>query len=75
MDRGAMKRGRWGGCNGAKGVKGGGGNSRGRRRGKRMGNFTDGYDEMPRWTYGMLWWNEATEFSDFVYPCNAGFPS
>ena len=20
-------------------------------------------------------WNEVTEFSDFVYPCNAGYPS
>ena len=40
----------------------------GRRRGKRRGDFTDGYNEMPGW-------NEVTEFSDFVYPCNAGYPS
>ena len=50
-------------------------NGRGRRRGKRRGNFTDGYDEMPRWTYGMPGWNEVTKFSHFVYPCNAGYPS
>ena len=40
----------------------------GRRRGKRRGDFTDGYDEMPGW-------NEVTVFADFVYPCNAGYPS
>ena len=40
----------------------------GRRRGKRRGDFTGGYDEMPGW-------NEVTEFSDFVYPCNARYPS
>ena len=28
--------------------------------------FTDSYKHM--------WWNEVTEFSDFVYPCNAGVP-
>ena len=39
---------------------------------KRRGDFTDGYDEMPGWTYGMPWSNEVTVFSDFVYPCNAG---
>ena len=52
-----------------------GANGRGRRRGKRRGDFTDGYDEMPRWTYGMPGWNEVTKFSHFVYPCNAGYPS
>ena len=41
---------------------------RGRRRGKRRGDFIDGYDEMPGW-------KEVTEFSDFVYLCNAGYPS
>ena len=41
---------------------------KGRRRGKRRGDFTDGYDEMPGW-------NEVTVFADFVYPCNAGYPS
>ena len=46
----------------------------GRKRGKRRGDFTDGY-EMPRWTYGMPGSNEVTKFSDFVYPCNAGYPS
>ena len=24
---------------------------------------------------GHMEWNEVTEFSDFVYPCNAGYPS
>ena len=52
-----------------------GANGRGRTRGKRRGDFTDGYDEMPRWTYGMPGSNEVTKFSDFVYPCNAGYPS
>ena len=46
-----------------KGAKG-----RGRRRGKRRGDFADGYDEMQGW-------NEVTQFSDFVYPCNAVYPS
>ena len=52
-----------------------GGKMRGKKRGKRRGDFTDGYDEMPGWTYGIPGWNEVTEFSDFVYPCNAGYPS
>ena len=52
-----------------------GGKGEGRRRGKRRRDFTDGYDEMPGWTYGMPGWSEVTEFSDFVYPCNAGYPS
>ena len=68
----AMGRGRWG-----EGNKKGETWSKGeqRRRGKRRGDFTDGYDEMPGWTYGMPGWNEVTEFSDFVYPCNAGYPN
>ena len=41
----------------------------------RKGDFTDGYKEILGWTYGMLGWNEVTEFSDFVHPCNAGYPS
>ena len=45
---------------------------RGRRRGKRRGDFTY---EMLGWTYGMPGWNEVTDFFDFVYPCNAGYPS
>ena len=75
---------RLGGCNGeeeggngkgemGRGQQEGGGEKKGhkgegRRRGKRRGDFTDGYDEMPGW-------NEVTVFSDFVYPCNAGYPS
>ena len=63
--RGAVRRGRWGGSNSnwemGKVAKG-----RGRSRGKRRVDFTDGYDEMPGW-------NEVVEFS--VYPCNAGYPS
>ena len=65
--RGAMGRGRWGGGN-RKGEMGKWAKGRGRKRGNRRGDFTDGYDE----EYG---WNEVTEFSDFVYPCNAGYPS
>ena len=30
-------------------------------RGNEGGVFTDEYDEMPGWTYGMPGWNEATE--------------
>ena len=51
MERGAMGkggkmgRGQWG---GGKGKEVGMG--RGRRRGKRRGDFTDGYDGMPVWT-------------------------
>ena len=52
---------------GGKGEMGRGAKGRGRKRDKRRGDFTDGYDEMPGW-------NEVTEFSDFVYPCNAGYP-
>ena len=52
-----------------------GSNGKVRRRGKRRGDFTDEYDEMPRWTYGMPGWNEVTKFSHFVYPCNIGYPS
>ena len=57
------------------GETGKGAKGRGRRRGKRRGDFTDGYDEMPWYTYGMPKWNEVTVFSDFVYPCNADYPS
>ena len=39
------------------------------------GDLTDEYNEILGWTYGMLGWNEVTEFSDFVHPCNAGYPS
>ena len=70
--------GQWEGRDGEGQQEGGdskGANGRGRRRGKRRGDFTDGYDEMPRWTYGMPGWNEVTKFSHFVYPCNAGYPS
>ena len=62
-----MRKGRWGGGS-RKRETGKGAKVRGRRRGKRRGDFTDGYDEMPGW-------NKVTEFSDFVYPCNAGYPS
>ena len=76
--KGKTRRGR-GQCEGGggnrKGETGKGAKGRGRRRGKRRGDFTDGYDEMPGWTYGMPGWNEVTELSDFVYPCNAGYPS
>ena len=44
---GKMGRGQRG---GEKGVDGMG---KGRRRGKRRGDFTDGYDGMPGWTYAI----------------------
>ena len=47
--------------------KRGSGQMGGGEKGARRGNFTDGYEEPAR--------NEATGFSDFVYPCNAGYPS
>ena len=84
MERGATGRGRWGGememgemgrgdGEGAtKGETGKLAKGRGRRRGKRRGDFTY---EMLGWTYGMPGWNEVTDFFDFVYPCNAGYPS
>ena len=53
-----MGRGRWVGGN-RKGETGKGSKGRGRRRGKRRGDFTDGYDEMPGW-------NEVTLFSLFT---------
>ena len=65
--RGAVGRGRWGVGN-RKAETGKWAKGRGRKRGKRRGDFTDGYDEEPGW-------NEVIEFSDFVYPCNAGYPS
>ena len=59
--------------------EGEGGNGKGEMgRGQRgggkegaRGDFTDGYDEMSGWIYGMFGWNEAKCFSDFVHPCNA----
>ena len=88
MERGATRRGRWGGEMGRGDGDGGNGKEemrrgkrtgklakgRGRTRGKRRGDFTDGY-EMLGWTYGMSVWNKVTELFDFVYPCNAGYPS
>ena len=40
----------------------------GGEEGPRSGDFTDGYDELSGW-------KAVTEFSDFVYPCNTGYPS
>ena len=63
-ERGAMRIERW--LDGKrKGETGKGAKGRG-RRGKRRGDFTDGYDEMPGWTYGIAGWNEVTEFSLFA---------
>ena len=63
MERGAMARGR-----GAMGKgRWGGGNRTGEKKVQEERGFHR-YDEMPGW-------NEVTEFSDFVYPCNAGYPS
>ena len=51
MERGAMgKGGRWEGGNGEGGKGKEVGMGKGRRRGKRRGDFTDGYDGMPVWT-------------------------
>ena len=50
------------------------GKGEGENKGQEEGGFTDGY-EMLGWTYGMPVWNEVTELFDFVYPCNAGYPS
>ena len=51
MERGAMgKGGRWEGGNGEGGKGKEVGMVRGRRRGKRRGDFTDRYDGMPVWT-------------------------
>ena len=75
MERGATGRGRWGGemeMGATKGETGKLAKGMGRRRGKRRGDFTY---EMLGWTYGMHGWNEVTDFFDFVYPCNAGYPS
>ena len=38
------------------------------KKGQEERDFTDGYDEISGWTYGMLGWNVVTEFSNFVYP-------
>ena len=65
--------GQWGGGN-RKGETGKLANGRGRRRGTRRGGFHR-WIEMLGWTYGMPGWNEIMEFFDFVYPCNAGYPS
>ena len=40
----------------------------------RIGDFTDGHDEMPGWTCGMTGWNEVTEFSVFVFPVQRRVP-
>ena len=54
--------------------RGRGAMGRGRSRGKRIGDFTDGHDEMPGWTCGMTGWNEVTEFSVFVFPVQRRVP-
>ena len=72
---GRWRWGKWEGGDGEGATKGETGKlakGRGRRRGKRRGDFTY---EMFGWTYGMPGWNEVTDFLDFVYPCNAGYPS
>ena len=47
----------------------------GGEEGARGGGGFHRWIEMLGWTYGMPGWNEITEFFDFVYPCNAGYPS
>ena len=56
-EKGEMRRGK------RKGETGKLAKGRGRTRGKRRGDFTDGY-EMLGWTYGMPVWNEVTELFD-----------
>ena len=63
--RGAMGRGDGEGATGR--GKPGSGQMGGGEKGATRGNFTDGYEEPAR--------NKVTGFSDFVYPCNAGYPS
>ena len=63
--RGAVGR-RWGGGN-RKGETGKGAKGRGRRRGKRRVEFTDGYDEMPGW-------NEVTVFVWLCLPVHRRVP-
>ena len=70
MGRGAMGRGQ----------QEGGDREVGKRKGEKKGHEEGGISQMDRnaWvdrTYGMPGWNEITEFFDFVYPCNAGYPS
>ena len=62
---GAMGRGRWGGGQEEGDWEEGKGEME--KKGQEEGDFTDGNDEMPGW--------DVTEFSDFVYPCNAGAPA
>ena len=91
MGRGATGWGRWGGGQrgGLDGERGNGegkmeigATGRGRWGGEMEmgGNGRGGISQMDRntWvdrTYGMPGWNKITEFFDFVYPCNAGYPS
>ena len=65
--RGRWRSGKWEGGDGEGATKGETG-----KLAKRRGDFTY---EMLGWTYGMPGWNEDTDFFDFVYPCNAGYPS
>ena len=68
MGRGAMGRGQ----------QEGGDREVGKQEGEKKRHEEGGFHrwiEMLGWTYGMPRWNEITEFFDFVYPCNAGYPS
>ena len=72
--KGAMRRGRWGGSN-RKGRRG-----RGQRLGGRGGSRGDWISQMDMMKclgghMECLGGMRVTEFSDFVYPCNAGYPS
>ena len=68
MGKGAMGRGDGEGLKGRGRWERGQIKVRGRRRGKRRGDFTDGYDEMS-------WWKEVTEFSDFFTRATPGTPA
>ena len=71
--KGATGWGRWGGATG-RGRQGSWQTGEGEEGARGGGDFTDGY-EMLGWTYRMPGWNEIRESFDFVYPCNAGYPS
>ena len=51
------------------------GDGEGGNRVGEMGRGNGEGGERERQAHRMPGWNEVTVFSDFVYPCNAGYPS
>ena len=75
MGRGRWRGGQREGGDGEGATKGGTGKlakGRGRRRGKRRGDFTY---EMLGWTYGMPGWNEVTDFLTLFTRATPGTPA